>query len=141
MRIKKELIIVFFIILFVLFLEIISNKISEQITNKILKEVDEVCEGIYVLKSLDDSGTLNEENKKNVENSLKKLMDLWFDKKKLLALFFEHNEIEKISRCMVIVYEDTKNNSFANALEAKNEMKYLLKYLNNKDELLIENIF
>ena len=71
MRIKKELIIVFFIILFVLFLEIISNKISEQITNKILKEVDEVCDGIYVLKSLDDSGTLNEENKKNVENSLK----------------------------------------------------------------------
>ena len=42
---------------------------------------------------------------------------------------------------MVIVYEDTKNNSFANALEAKNEMKYLLKYLNDKDELLIENIF
>ena len=58
-----------------------------------------------------------------------------------MALFFEHVEIEKITRCILVVQEDTKNNSFANALEAKNEMIYLLNYLNDKDKLTIENIF
>lgn len=140
MRLKKEFILIIGILSFIIILEIITNKITDKNIQEIREEIENVNEKIMVIKDLKENDNY-EEYKEQLEKDIKKLKDNWFEKQDELSFFSEHNELEKVSKCLIVLEENTKNEEFAIALSDGAELVYWLDHLRQKDKLELKNLF
>ena len=98
-------------------------------------------EVISELEKLHDSGQNLEQDKNNIDEKIKKLKSDWKKEEDKLSIFAEHNEVEKVTACLVLLEENTKNEQYDDALANGKEFIYRLEYITEKDDIKLKNVF
>ena len=141
MKLKKEIILIIGISIFIIFLEIITNLITEESVKKIEEEIMEINVALREIKNMEQGNDEYNNFKKELEKKIENLKKDWFLKQDKLSVFSEHNELEKVSKCLIGLEENTKNEEYEIALEDGSEFIYWLNHIKEKDKLELKNIF
>ena len=112
MKYTKEYVIIILILLFIFSAEFITVKITNKLLDRVYKNL----------------GELEEDKKKKKDE-------------KILSLYMEHSEIEKISTLVRNLKINLETNNYLNVEEEVNEIKFRLDYIRNKQRLNLKNIF
>lgn len=141
MKFKKEIILVVSISIIIIVLEIVTNWITENSVQKIYEEISEINNRLKILNEISVEDSNYEKQKNELNEKIKIMKDNWFLEQNKLAYFSEHNELEKVSKCLITLEENMKNEEYTIALEDGVEFIYWLNHIKEKDKLEIKNIF
>lgn len=109
-----------------------SSRMIERVTGNIQKVED-------ILKENQNQFTKLEMDE--LEKMIKQTINKWEQKAGILTCFIEHEEIEKINVKLHLLEIELKNNLWGDAKRTISETKQLVKYLNGKYKLSLQNIF
>lgn len=129
MRFLKEYFIVISILIIVFLIENLTSKSLNNATSSLENGIQSVENKVLEAK------------KEEAKNEFKDLKKNWNDESEKLALFVEHNELEKISKDIVIVESNLENNDTNEILENIDELQFMLKHVNEKYKLTLKNVF
>lgn len=141
MKLKKEIILIIGISIFIIVLELVTNFITEESTKFIEEEIKEINSALSNIKSMNKDVQEYKECKNDVEKRIGKLKKEWSIKQDKLSYFSEHDELEKVSKCLITLEENVKNEEYEIALEDGSEFCYWLNHIKEKDKLELKNIF
>lgn len=141
MKLKKEIILIIGILVFIIILEIVTNIVTEKSVEFIEKEIIEINTDMSNIKNINSESSENEKLKKDLEKKIKNLKKDWFLMQDKLCIFSEHNELEKVSKCLICLEENFRNEEYNIALENGSEFLYWLNHIKEKDKLELKNIF
>ena len=141
MKLKKEFFLIIFIILFIVILEIITDKISNKSIDVIYKNIEHINILLEEVRIKKEENILQKREKENVEENIKKIKNEWLAEKDKLSYFTEHDELEKITKCIYVLEENAKNEEYLKSLEDCKEFVYWLDIVKEKDSLKLKNIF
>ena len=141
MKLKKEIILIISISAFIIFLEIFTNIITEKSVKNIEEKIKDINYALNNIKMLDTKTEEHKNSKLDIEKKIEKIKEDWFLKEDKLSYFSEHNELEKVSRCLITLEENIKNEEYEIALEDSSEFVYWLNHIKEKDKLKLKNIF
>ena len=141
MKLKKEIFLIIGISIFIIFLEIITNLITEESIKFIEEEIKEINFSLSKIKDMNFEEQEYKEFKVDIEKKIGKLKENWLKKQDKLSYFSEHDELEKVSRCLITLEENVKNEEYEIALEDGSEFMYWLNHIKEKDKLELKNIF
>lgn len=141
MRLKKEFIIVICIVVFIVVLEIVTNNVSQKSVDEIYQEIEKINQELDVANNKKQNNILETSEKNELDEKIYNLKNNWFEKQNTLSYFFEHDELEKVTKCVIVLEENSKNEEYANALEDGKEFIYWLDHFKEKDSLKLKNIF
>lgn len=141
MKLKKEIFLIIGISIFIIFLEIITNLITEESIKFIEEEIKEINFSLSKIKDMNFEEQEYKEFKGDIEKKIGKLKENWRKKQDKLSYFSEHDELEKVSRCLITLEENVKNEEYEIALEDGSEFMYWLNHIKEKDKLELKNIF
>lgn len=140
MRFKKEIILIIIIIIGIVVLEIFTNYISSRTVEKVSSELDTIYEKITDSIELKENNELSGEYRNDLQNKIKVFKDTWYEEQDKLSMFFEHDELEKVTRSLVVFEENSKNEEYETALENIAEFRYWLYHFEEKEKMKIKNI-
>lgn len=141
MKLKKEIFLIIGISVFIIILELVTNLITEESVKKIEEEITEINVALREIKDMEQENDKYNIFKKELEIKIGNLKKDWFLEEDKLSIFSEHNELEKVSKCLIGLEENTKNEEYEIALEDGSEFIYWLNHINEKDKLELKNIF
>lgn len=141
MKLKKEVILIIIILISIIILDFVTNYISEKSVKEIMVKLDEISILIETAKYQNNQNELSSETEKNLEEKVSNLKNEWNNKQNKLAMFVEHDELEKVTISIVLLEENIKNLEFVNAQENEAEVKYWLNHFKEKEKLNLKNIF
>lgn len=141
MKLKKEVILIIIILISIIILDFVTNYISEKSVKEIMAKLDEISILIETAKYQNNQNELSSETEKNLEEKVSNLKNEWNNKQNKLAMFVEHDELEKVTISIVLLEENIKNLEFVNAQEDEAEVKYWLNHFKEKEKLNLKNIF
>lgn len=124
MRFIKETIGIVLIIVFVICIEIITGKITNNSLQNISKEIEKV-----------------ETEEVETQNAVSSLSEVWKVEESKLSCYMEHDELEEISKLINSLEFYSKNNDMESIDEEINEIKFKLEHIKNKQKVKIKNIF
>lgn len=96
---------------------------------------------IETVNYLDKIGKLERNQKEDVLKKIENLENVWQDNQNKLSYFIEHDELEKVTKCLIVLEENFENEEYANSLEDCKEFIYWLEHFKEKDSLKLKNIF
>lgn len=129
MRFGKEVIIVIVILIIVFATEYATSKSLDN-------AVEWMTNGIVSIEN-----KINEKKESEAQNEFYELKNKWKGTSEQLALFVEHNELEKVSNDVVIIESNFKSDETEKALENIAELKFMLEHIQEKNKLKLKNIF
>ena len=129
----KTLMVAIIIVIIVIILDIIFENYSKSSIKKVNGNIDKIYN---VLKEEKENY-----NKEKLEEFSEKAKLEWRKREKILACFIEHDEIEKINIKLDTLYTQIKDENWIDSKTTVSEIKRLVKYLEGKYELIIQNIF
>ena len=127
MKYKIEILIIIIIFSIITILDVFTHKNMEYMVDKYNNKLQELSINL---------------NRTNFE--LSKIIDIkneWEKDYKILALYIEHDELEKIGNVISKLNSNVENKEKENSLENIKEIKFLLTHIQNKSILNIQNIF
>ena len=80
-------------------------------------------------------------NKEEAQDKIKNIYDTWNDKHSKLAYFIEHDELEKIETSFTEIKTNIEIEEYGEATVQLEKCIYILKHVENKMEVKLENIF
>lgn len=129
----KTLIFAISILIIIIILDIIFENYSKNAIEKINSNIDKIGKFFEIEGENYD--------KEKLENFSEKARDEWRKREDILSCFIEHDEVEKINTKLDVLYTQVKNEVWMDAKSTVSEVKRLVKYLEGKYELSIQNIF
>lgn len=127
MKYKTEIIMLVIIFSIITILEVFTCKNTDKVLEKMTNDLNSLKEEIVVL---------NFDN-----NKIDNIHNYWKDEIKVLALYIEHDELEKVSNVVTKLDENISSNQKDDSLENIEEIKFLLEHIKNKTVLSIQNVF
>ncbi len=132
----KEIIISVVIIIAI----IIGNTVSQGYTNSTIENIDNKLSNLRedIYKSLN-----NKEDKTNNEliKKLKEILSEWDDKYYLLAIYIEHDELEKIKKELISLKASVEVQEYQDAIGDVDRCTFALEHLKEKEVLNVDNFF
>ena len=129
MRFLKEYFIIIVILIIVFYID--------HATNQMLQDaVILMRDGITSIEN-----KISENKEKEAQDEFDNLEKKWKEKSGKLALFVEHNELEKVSSNVEIIESNFKTNETEKVLENISELKFMLEHIEEKNQLKLKNIF
>lgn len=126
MRFVKETIGLILILVFVILIEIITSKVTENALNLLSSKI-EVIE--------------NQESRENLKIAINDLSETWKNELSKLSYYMEHDELKDISKSMNLLVFSSENNDKDTIEEELNEIKFKMEHIKNKQKIKFENIF
>ena len=110
---------------------------TEHITSKSLGEcVSWMRDGVTSIEN-----KINENNEVQAQKEFYDLQKRWKEKSESLALFVEHNELEKVSNDIVQIQANFDTEEKDKVIENIAELKFMLEHIEEKNQLKLKNIF
>ena len=131
-----QLIFALVIIIMVIIVDIISENYSSRMIEKVDRNIQKIND---ILKKDQNQFTIAETDE--LERIIKQTIEKWEKKAGILTCFIEHEEIEKINVKLHLLEVELKNHLWGDAKRTLSETKQLVKYLNGKYKLSLQNIF
>ena len=125
----KEIMISIGVILFILVLDFTTQRYMKQ-------TVDVMTVDLHELRK-----EIKDENKENLEDSIKRLNDEWNNRNKILSLYIEHDELEKVETYLSGFESYVEEEDKALALNEIDKTEFVLEHISNKYKFNMENIF
>lgn len=125
----KEIMISIGVILFILVLDFTTQRYTKQ-------TVDVMTVNLHELRK-----EIKDENKENLEDSIKRLNDEWNNRNKILSLYIEHDELEKVETYLSGFESYVEEEDKALALNEIDKTEFVLEHISNKYKFNMENIF
>lgn len=125
MRFIKETIGIILIIVFVISIEIITEKITNNSLRVISQEITNI----------------EENGEKKIEECVNKLSETWKNEEAKLSCYMEHDELEEISKLINSLKFSSKKNDTEKIEENIDEIKFKMEHIKNKQKVKIKNIF
>ena len=119
---------------------IILNIIFENYASKVIEKVNGNVKKIDKILQ-EDQNTFKISDIKKMEKLIEKTIKHWEKKSGILTCFIEHDEIEKINAKLHLLEIELKNNLWGDAKRTISETEELVKFLNGKYTLSLQNIF
>ena len=127
MKYKTEIIMIIVIFSIISILEVFTCKNTENVLKIMVNALDELKQEII--------------NQNNDKEKIKKIEEYWNKEMKTLALYIEHDELEKVTNVISRLKGNVNNNQNGDSLENIEEIKFLLVHIKNKGVLSIQNVF
>lgn len=129
MRFLREYAIIIIILIIVFYID--------HITSKNLKEaVGWMRDGMISIEN-----KIKENSEIEAQQEFYDLQGKWKEESEQLALFVEHNELEKVSNDIVIIKSNFETDETDKVLENIAELKFMLEHIEEKNQLKWKNIF
>lgn len=125
MRFIKETIGIILIIVFVISIEIITEKITNNSLRVISQEITNI----------------EENGEEKIEENVNKLSEAWKNEESKLSCYMEHDELEEISKLINSLKFSSKKNDTEKIEENIDEIKFKMEHIKNKQKVKIKNIF
>ena len=125
MRFIKETIGIILIIVFVISIEIITEKITNNSLRVISQEITNI----------------EENGEEKIEECVNKLSETWKNEEAKLSCYMEHDELEEISKLINSLKFSSKKNDTEKIEENIEEIKFKMEHIKNKQKVKIKNIF
>ncbi len=140
MKLKKEIILIIIIIIGIIILEIFTDFISKRAIEKVSSELDVIYDKISEAIELKKSNELNSEYKNDMQDKIKVFRDTWYEEQEILSMLFEHDELEKVTKSLVVFEENSKNEEYEISLENIAEFRYWLYHFREKEKMKLKNL-
>ena len=127
----KELIISAVIVISIFVLDSITQKYTDDVINEAIQD-------LATIKQVLQEDNINEEE---VIKSVTENYDKWLQYHKTLAFYIEHNELEKVETNYVSGNSFIENAKYEDALSELEKTIFVLKHINDKYSVNLENIF
>ena len=125
-RFKREIITLIVIIVFIVGIDLITDKIMKNVVDDMVNLIEDIERKIG-------------ENLEDVKiDDLKKV---WHEKEVMLAYFSEHDELEKVTVEVTELKSNMENDMKEQAKGNIDKIKFLLKHIEEKEKLKLKNIF
>ena len=125
----KETLISITIIITIFSFNIITQKYTKKVTNNIT----------HLLEDIETS--IKDENIANIDNAVNNLENDWNSYHKKLAYYIEHDELEKVDNAIIAMKSFIKTKQYPDAIAELEEARFVLKHIQEKNSLNLENIF
>lgn len=136
---KKEVIIVVIILTLIIITDIFTQKYTKNSFENIKLKLDEIR---------DIGKTLEEDGNKDIEKERKKLKEKmeiinkeWRKINKKVAIYIEHNELEKVNVSMVKFKNYFELGEYGEAIPELENCKYILEHIVEKQQIKLVNLF
>ena len=129
----KELVISLIIIIAI----VMGNTITQNYTKQTVAELSDSLNELKEKISQDDENINWEEVEIQIEDINKK----WNERYDKMAYYIEHNELEKVESNITGLKSYTKKQDSPEALNQLNSSIFILKHIQEKNELNLKNIF
>lgn len=129
MKFLKEYFIIIIILVIIFFIENITSR-------KLGEDVGWMKNEIVGIENKIDEEKINEANEK-----FEYMKKEWEKNTEILALFVEHNELEKIDKDIVIIAANFKEEKSDDLIENISDLKFMLEHIEEKNKLKLKNIF
>lgn len=128
MRIFEQITIVIIIVILVIVLDIVTSKI----TINCIEDMD---------YKIDNISNLIDENIDEANKKAKNIVKDWEKHEKKMNYYLEHDEIEKVTKQVVLLKSQIEVNDINYAKQNIAELKFLLEHIEEKPKIKINNIF
>ena len=82
-----------------------------------------------------------EEKESEAQEEFSELKQRWKEEEKGLALFVEHNELEKVSGDIVLIESNFETNDTDELFQNIANLKFMLEHIEEKNRLKLKNVF
>lgn len=124
----KEIIISIIIIISIFSLDFVTQNYTNE-------SVSQTSEMLTDLKEKINKG------EDNLNNNLKEITVSWKDKRKKLAYFIEHDELEKVDVNLTNIRSYIEVSDFDMAIYSIDEAEYILEHIKQKNTFSLVNVF
>ena len=128
---KKEIIICIIIIITIIIGNIITQNYSQKTFNDLGKKLEILREDLV---KEDVEKILVNERISEIEN-------IWKNVHNKLAIFIEHEELEKTETSLAGLKSYTEMEEYADAVEELDKMNFLMEHIEDKNKYILRNIF
>lgn len=129
MRFLREYCIIIIILILVFSIEFLTSK-------SLNEAVSWMRDGIISIEN-----KIKENRESEAQKEFEDLQGKWKERTEKLALFVEHNELEKVSKDIVIIESNFETDEPDKVLENIAELKFMLEHIEEKNQLKLKNIF
>lgn len=84
---------------------------------------------------------VKQDNEYEAQEGFYSIKKKWKEKSNKLALFVEHNELEKVSNNIVLIQSNFETNETEEVMENIAELKFMLEHIEEKNQLKLKNVF
>lgn len=125
----KELIISILIVVLIVVLDFVTQNYTKEA----------VRQTSIMLNSLKEEIEKYEQNRS--DDNMEKIFNTWEQKRKNMAYFIEHDELEKVETNFTNIKSYIEGEEFDMAITSIDEAEYILKHIEDKNSFNLENIF
>lgn len=129
MRFLREYLIIIVILGFVFLMEYLTSKSLGEATQWMKNGVISI------------ENKIKENQESEAQEEFYDLEGKWKEKTEKLALFVEHNELEKVSNDIALIEINFETNETEDILENIADLKFMLEHIEEKNQLKLKNIF
>lgn len=131
---KKELIICILIITLI----IITNVVTQNYTKECVALMNQKLD---ILKEESLNENINDENKKNISDTIKDIEDNWNSFQEKLAYYIEHDELEKVETQIWAMKGFSEIGKYNEVVPELDKCVFILEHIQDKTKLNVKNIF
>ena len=125
----KKVIIIIVVVFLVVWLDIITNKFTEETLEILSSDLNELKESVL------------KKDKIESEKQMKIVKQKWYDRYKLLAFYIEHDELEKVETELVKLQADIGVKEFKHCVSELETIIFILEHIQEKEEMHFRSIF
>ncbi len=129
MRFLREYLIIIVILSFVFFMEYLTSKSLGEATQWMKNGVISI------------ENKIKENQESEAQEEFYDLQGKWKEKTEKLALFVEHNELEKVTNDIALIEINFETDETEDILENIADLKFMLEHIEEKNQLKWKNIF
>ena len=129
MRFLKEYVIIAIILIIIILIEIITNRTLNNTIDWMNNKITSI------------ENKIKENREQQAKNEFDNLKNEWKEKDDKLSIFIEHNELEKISKNIIVIESNLKNDDKEKCLENIAEIKFILEHIREKNQMKLKNLF
>ena len=130
-------IIISIVIIVVIF---IANNMSQSYTDKTIEEIDNGLNSLRekIFQIMDKK---EEKNENQIRGEIEKILEQWEGKYYTLAIYIEHDELEKVKKDLVILKANVEVKEYQDAITNLDSCIFSLKHIKDKEVLNLDNFF
>ncbi len=127
----KEIIVCILVVILIISMDLLSNNY----TKKVFFSINESLGNLRneMLKEDKDQNKINDE--------ITKVEQEWNSKLNLLSCYIEHNELEKVARQLTLIKGNIDVEEYNQAVPQLDDCVYVINHIEDKESLLIRNLF
>lgn len=127
----KEIIVCILVVILIFSMELLSNNY----TRKVFFSINDNLENLRneMLKENKDANKIND--------GIRKIEQEWNTKLNLLSCYIEHNELEKVARQLTLIKGNIDVEEYNQAVPQLDDCVYVINHIEDKESLLIRNLF